>query len=74
MRTSDKLCNAKVKQAGSGHGLGEGEEGLRVAAAGVGGPAEPVKGGGGKSHSVPHLQVWDTHSTKGTEEKGHLQA
>ena len=45
MRTTDKLYNAKVKRAGSGHELGGVGEGLRLAAAGMGGPAEPVKGG-----------------------------
>ena len=43
MRTSDKLYNAKVKRAGSVHEFGEVEEGLRLAAAGVGGPAELSK-------------------------------
>ena len=40
MRTTDKLYNAKVKRAGSEHELGEVGEGLRLPAAGMGGPAE----------------------------------
>ena len=35
MRTTDKLYNAKVKRAGSGHELGDVGEGLRLAAAGM---------------------------------------
>ena len=45
VRTTDKLYNAKMKRAGSEHELGEVREGLRLAAAGIGCPTEPVKGG-----------------------------
>ena len=34
-----------MKRAASEHELGEAREGLRLAAAGMGGPAEPVKDG-----------------------------
>ena len=43
--STEKLYNAKIKRAGSGHELGEVGKGLRLAAAGMSCPAEPVKGG-----------------------------